>query len=96
MHNEKLSRRVLLSQAITAAALIPGLVLTRQALGAAAPPLDPSDPTAKALAYTEASAKPDQNAPTACSFGQSRRFARRMCHFRRKNRGSCRLVLGLG
>ncbi len=68
MHNEKLSRRVLLSQAITAAALIPGLVLTRQALGAAAPPLDASDPTAKALAYTEASAKPDQKCANCMQF----------------------------
>jgi hypothetical protein len=32
MGNEKLSRRVLLSRAIAATALIPGFVLTRQAL----------------------------------------------------------------
>jgi hypothetical protein len=60
MHNEKLSRRVLLNQAIAAVALIPGFVLTRQAIGAAATPLDPADPMAKALAYAETSAKPDQ------------------------------------
>ena len=35
MRNEIFSRRVLLNQAITAAALIPAFVLTRQAIGAA-------------------------------------------------------------
>ncbi len=68
MHNEKLSRRVLLSHAIATAALIPGLVLTRRALGAAATPLDPADPTAKALAYTEASAKPNQKCANCMQF----------------------------
>lgn len=68
MRNEKLSRRVLLSQAITAVALIPGFVLTRQAIGAAATPLDPADPMAKALAYTEASAKPDQKCASCVQF----------------------------
>jgi hypothetical protein len=68
MRNEKFSRRVLLNQAITAAALIPGFVLTRRAIGAAATPLDPADPMAKALAYAEASAKPDQKCANCAQF----------------------------
>jgi hypothetical protein len=76
MRNEKLSRRVLLNQAIAAAALIPGFVLTRQVLGAATTALDPADPTAKALAYAEASAKPDQKCANCAQFlgkaGESR------------------------
>lgn len=68
MRNENISRRVLLSHAIAAAALIPGFVLSRQALGAAAAPLDPADPMAKALAYTEASAKTDQKCANCAQF----------------------------
>jgi len=68
MQSEKLSRRVLLNQAIAVAALIPGFVLTRQAIGAAATPLDPADPMAKALAYAEASAKPEQNCANCVQF----------------------------
>jgi hypothetical protein len=60
MCTEKLSSRVLLNQVIAAAVLIPGFVLTRQAVSAAATPLDAADPMAKALAYVETSAKPDQ------------------------------------
>lgn len=76
MRNEKFSRRVLLNGAIAAAALIPAFVLTRQAIGAAATPLDPADPMAKALAYAEASAKPDQKCANCAQFqgktGESR------------------------
>ena len=68
MRIEKLSRRVLLNQAIAAAALIPAFVLSRRAIGAAATPLDPADPTAKALAYAEASAKPDQKCSNCAQF----------------------------
>jgi hypothetical protein len=68
MRNEKLSRRVLLNQAIAAVAFFPGFVLTRQAIGAAATPLDPADPTAKALAYAEASAKPDQKCANCAQY----------------------------
>jgi hypothetical protein len=68
MRNENISRRVVLNLAITAAALIPGFVLTRHAIGAAATPLDPADPTAKALAYAEASAKPDQKCANCAQF----------------------------
>jgi len=64
----KFSRRVLLIQAIAAAALIPGFVLTRQAIGAAATPLDPADPMAKALSYAETSAKPDQKCANCAQF----------------------------
>jgi hypothetical protein len=79
MRNEKISRRVLLNQAIAAAALIPGFVLTRQALGAATAPLDPADPTAKALAYTEASAKPDQNCTNCAQFQGNAGDSRAAC-----------------
>jgi hypothetical protein len=68
MRNDKLSRRVLLYQAIAAVVLIPGFVLTRQAIGAAATPLDPADPMAKALAYAEVSAKPDQKCANCVQF----------------------------
>ena len=60
MRNEIISRRVLLNQVIAAAALIPGFVLSSQAIGAVATPLDSADPMAKALAYTDTSAKTDQ------------------------------------
>jgi High potential iron-sulfur protein len=68
MQNEKYSRRALLNQAIAAAALIPGFVLARRAIGAVAAPLDPADPMAKALAYVEASAKPDQKCANCAQF----------------------------
>ena len=77
MRNEIFSRRVLLNQAITADALIPAFVLTRQAIAAApVTPLDAADPMAKALAYAEASAKPDQKCANCAQFqgktGESR------------------------
>ena len=68
MGNETLSRRVLLNQAIAVAALIPAFALTRRAIGAAATPLDPADPMAKALAYAETSAKPDQECANCAQF----------------------------
>ena len=68
MRNEKISRRGLLGYAIATAALIPGLMLTRHAIGAVATPLDLSDPTAKALAYAETSAKPDQNCANCAQY----------------------------
>jgi hypothetical protein len=79
MRNEKLSRRVLLSQAIATAALIPGFVLSRHAIGAAAMPLDPADPTAKALAYTETSAKPDQKCANCAQYQGKAGDARAGC-----------------
>ncbi len=80
MRNEKLSRRVLLSQAIATAVLIPGFVLTRQAIGAAATPLDPADPMAKALAYAESSAKPDQKCASCVQFQGKTGDARAGCN----------------
>jgi hypothetical protein len=68
MRNETLSRRGLLRQAIAAAALIPGFVLTRQVRGAAATALNPADPMAKALAYVEASPKPDQKCANCAQY----------------------------
>jgi hypothetical protein len=68
MGNEKLTRRVLLNQAFAAAALIPAFALTRRAIGAVATPLDPADPMAKALAYAETSAKPDQKCANCAQY----------------------------
>lgn len=68
MRNEKLSRRVLLSQAVATVTLIPAFLLTRQAIGAAPTPLDPADPMAKALAYAEVSAKPDQKCANCAQY----------------------------
>ncbi len=54
------SRRALLNGALVAAAALPLLKLgTRTAEAAALVPLDPSDPSAKALAYSADSAKVD-------------------------------------
>ena len=80
MRNEKFSRRVLLNGAIAAAALIPAFTLTRQAIGAAATPLDPADPMAKALAYVEASAKPDQKCANCAQFQGKTGDSRAACN----------------
>ena len=76
----KFSRRVLLNQAIMAVALIPGFVLTGQAIGAAATPLDPADPMAKALSYAEASAKPDQKCANCAQFQGKAGDSRAACN----------------
>ena len=80
MSNEKLSRRVLLNKAIAAAALIPAFALTRRAVGAVATPLDPADPTAKALAYAETSAKPDQKCANCAQFQGKAGDSRAACN----------------
>jgi len=80
VRNEGLSRRVLLNRAIAAVALIPGFVLTRRAIGAAATPLDPADPMAKALAYAEASAKPDQKCANCGQFQSKAGDSRAGCN----------------
>jgi hypothetical protein len=79
MRNEKLSRRALLNHALMTAALLPGFVLTRQAIGAAAVPLDPADPMAKALAYAEVSGKPDQKCANCVQYQGKAADARAGC-----------------
>jgi hypothetical protein len=59
--NKNMTRRALVKSSLITGALVPvvGLFINRVASGAPAP-LDPSDPTAKALGYVTKSAKPDQ------------------------------------
>ena len=59
--NKPMTRRGILRAGIVTGALIPmtGLLINRLAM-AAPVPLDPSDPTAKALQYVTASVKPGQ------------------------------------
>lgn len=53
---QKISRRALVKGGLMAGALVPALGMLRPAEAAALPPLDPSDPTAKALGFvTDAS-----------------------------------------
>ena len=63
------SRRALMDSALKA---IPFLVAldfgVNTASAATLPPLDPNDPTAKALGYVNASAKPDQKCVTCAQF----------------------------
>ncbi len=56
----KLSRRALVKGALAAGAFLPGLGAFQAALAATdLPALDPNDPTAKALGYTNDSSKVD-------------------------------------
>jgi hypothetical protein len=67
MHNDKISRRSLLASALVAAGVAPSFALVGKAFGAAAP-LDPAEPTAKALGYVETSGKPDQKCANCVQF----------------------------
>jgi hypothetical protein len=60
MH-EKISRRSMVKSGLIAGALMPALGLMAHRAGAAAPlpPLDPADPTAKALGFVTDSSKVD-------------------------------------
>lgn len=56
----KISRRSIVKGGLIAGALLPSLSLLSSNAGAAAlPPLDPNDPTAKALAFTTDASKVD-------------------------------------
>jgi len=57
-----ISRRTVVNYALVAGAFLPGLYLGRNAAAAALAPLDPSDPTAKSLAYVSDSSKVDASA----------------------------------
>jgi len=63
------SRRALVESALKAFPFLIALDLGIQTASAATlPPLDPSDPTAKALGYVSSSAKPDQKCATCAQF----------------------------
>jgi hypothetical protein len=58
------SRRTLIDSALKAIPFLVALDLgINTASAATLPPLDPNDPTAKALGYVDASTKPDQLRP---------------------------------
>jgi hypothetical protein len=63
------SRRALVDSALKALPFLVALDLSTQTASAAAlVPLDPGDPTAKALAYVNDSAKPDQKCANCAQF----------------------------
>jgi High potential iron-sulfur protein len=57
---QKISRRAIVKGGLIAGALLPAVgLVSREAAAAALPPLDPSDPTAKALGFVTDSSKVD-------------------------------------
>jgi hypothetical protein len=70
----KMSRRLIVKNGLIATAILPVMgLISRIAVAAGLPPLDPSDPTAKALGFvTDASkapsAKPNQKCSTCAQF----------------------------
>jgi hypothetical protein len=59
----KISRRAIVKSGLIVGALLPAAeLLSRNAAAAALPPLDPSDPTAKALGFVNDGAKVDAKA----------------------------------
>ncbi len=64
--NTSLSRRAWMTASVTGALIL--LVLTETPASAQAAPVDPSDPTAKALGFVTASSKPDQTCGTCALF----------------------------
>ena len=74
------SRRALVDSALKALPFLVALDLSIQTASAAAlPPLDPSDPTAKALGYVNDSAKPDQKCANCALFQGQATDARGGC-----------------
>lgn len=61
MHN-KITRRSMVKSALIAGALVPTFGVMGSASAAALPPVDPNDPTAKALGYTTEASKVDPSA----------------------------------
>lgn len=63
------SRRALIDSALRAIPFLVALDLgINTASAATLPPLDPNDPTAKALGYVNSSAKPDQKCSTCAQY----------------------------
>jgi hypothetical protein len=60
---QKFSRRAIVKSGLIAGALLPAVgLVSREAAAAALPPLDPSDPTAKALGFVNDGSKVDAKA----------------------------------
>jgi len=77
--NTPLSRRALLKQGVTAV-LLSGAGISMHARAAdALVPLDPADPTAKALGYVTASANPQQNCANCAQYKGSATAASGPC-----------------
>ena len=67
----KISRRSIVKNGLIAGAILPVAGLVSRGAGAAAlPPLDPSDPTAKALAFTTDASKVDSKTYPTFKAGQ--------------------------
>jgi High potential iron-sulfur protein len=90
MTDSRLSRRSLLKQGMLAAAVIPSIGVMCDAMAAGLPPLDPADPTAKALSYSNDSStvdasthpthKPDQSCGTCAQYQGKPSDARGGCN----------------
>jgi hypothetical protein len=75
------SRRTLIDSALKAIPFLVALDLGIDTASAATlPPLDPNDPTAKALAYVDASPKPDQKCAGCAQFTGQASDARGGCN----------------
>lgn len=75
------SRRTLIDSALKAVPFLVALDLgINTASAATLPPLDPNDPTAKALGYVNASTKPDQKCATCAQFQGQAADARGGCN----------------
>lgn len=67
----KISRRSLVKSGLIAGALLPAVaLLSRNAVAAALPPLDPNDPTAKALGFVSDATKVDTKTHSTFKPGQ--------------------------
>jgi hypothetical protein len=67
----KFSRRSLVKGGLIAGALLPAVgLLSRKALAASLPPLDPNDPTAKALGFVSDATKVDSKTHAMYKSGQ--------------------------
>jgi hypothetical protein len=66
---QKLTRRAMLERGVVAWAVVPAAaMLAGSRAFAAAPPLDPNEPTAKALGYTSTAPNPAQKCATCAQF----------------------------
>jgi hypothetical protein len=75
------SRRTLIDSALKAIPFLVALDLgINTASAATLPPLDPNDPTAKALGYVDASTKPDQKCANCAQFTGQASDARGGCN----------------
>jgi hypothetical protein len=68
----KISRRSIVKSGLIAGALLPALsLMSRNASAAALPPLDPNDPTAKALGFVTDASKVDSKSHPTFKAGQN-------------------------